>query len=117
MVQLPGSGKNPPPTEMNPAYTQLGEVADSIGPLLESANGSSWYWDPDNEVDKAIVALCKLRRAGAGAGGIAESGDAAVRDQLAVTSFEAVVWLASRAVSYMDEHEFPEVVARERGGR
>jgi hypothetical protein len=39
-----------------------------------------------------------------------EHGDDAVRNVLALASPEAVVWIASRAVSYMDETGFPESV-------
>jgi hypothetical protein len=35
-----------------------------------------------------------------------------VRIALADASPEAVVWLASRAISYMDENDFPENVER-----
>ena len=38
------------------------------------------------------------------------SGDDAVRLVLAESDPEAVVWLLSRAISYMDEQGFPELV-------
>jgi hypothetical protein len=33
-----------------------------------------------------------------------------VRDALAAVPPEALVWIASRAISYMDEHGFPEAI-------
>jgi hypothetical protein len=114
LVQLPGQHDRAGPTETNPAFTELGETAEQIGALLERAQGVGWYEDTENDVDAAVVALCRLRRAGAGARGHAEAGDAAVRDALAGSSLETVVWLASRTISYMDEHGFPELVRGER---
>jgi hypothetical protein len=113
-VQLPGRQDKPPAKERNPALFDLGETAEKVGPLLERAQGSSWYEAQGNDVDVAVVALCRLRRAGAGARGHSGAGDAAVRDALGETSFETLVWIASRTISYMDEHGFPELVAGER---
>jgi hypothetical protein len=75
---------------------------------MERALGVSWYEDDANAVDVAVVALCRLRRAGAGARGSSEAGDMAVRDVLGQVDTETVLWIASRAISYMDEHGFPE---------
>jgi hypothetical protein len=75
---------------------------------MERAPGVSWYEDDANAVDVAVVALCRLRRAGAGAKGSSEAGDMAVRDALGQVDTETVLWIASRAISYMDEHGFPE---------
>jgi hypothetical protein len=41
-----------------------------------------------------------------------EHGDAAVRAVLAEASPEALVWVTSRAISYMDENGYPESVER-----
>ncbi len=83
----------------------------SLAPrLVDEANGTGWYSRPGDKVDAAIVALCRLRRAAAGDRKGSEGGDAAVRAALEQASPEAVVWLASRVVSYMDEHGFPETV-------
>ena len=101
------------PKETNPAFMDAAAAAERVGPLLERAQGATWY-EAGNDVDAAVVALCRLRRAGAGASGHAGAGDAAVRDVLAEANPENVVWLASRMVSYMDEHGFPELVAGER---
>jgi hypothetical protein len=93
---------------MNPAGTQLGELSEKIAPLLGRAAGATWYEEPENDVDIAVLALCRLRRAGAGVGGSAEGGDAAVRDALAQADPGTILWVASRTISYMDEHGFPE---------
>lgn len=80
------------------------------GPHLEQATNVEWYELPGNEVDRAALALCRLRRAMAGSGGGPQHGDAAVRRVLAEASPDALVWFASRAVSYLDETGFPEAV-------
>ena len=56
------------------------------------------------------LALCRLRRAQAGLKGGPEGGDEAVRRVLDGTTPEAIVWIASRAISYMDESGYPEAV-------
>ena len=83
---------------------------DAAGPLLEQAKDVEWYDVAGSDVDRAASALCRLRRATAGRRGGPEHGDEAVRNVLASASPEAVVWLASRAISYMDEYGFPEAV-------
>ena len=84
---------------------------DAARPLLEEATGVEWYDLPGSDVDRAASALCRLRRATAGRRGGPQHGDEAVRVILAAASPEALVWLASRAISYMDENGFPEAVA------
>jgi hypothetical protein len=106
MHQLGDSGKRNA-RETSPAFHDVLELSDSILPLLEQSVGVSWY-EAGNDVDAAAAALCRLRRAAAGARGGGESGDAAVRDVLAEATPAAVLWVASRAISYMDEHGFPE---------
>lgn len=78
--------------------------------LVASVPGSSWYEHPANAADRALFVLCRLRRAIASERRSPEGGDAAVREVLERTSPEAVLWLASRVVSYMDENGFPETV-------
>ena len=78
--------------------------------LLERAVGVEWYRQHGTDVDRAALTLCRLRRARAGERGGPESGDEAVRAVLAGASPAAVLWLASRAISYMDESGFPEAV-------
>jgi hypothetical protein len=112
-VDFLGRGGKKVPKETNPAFVDAATEAERIGPLLERAQGATWY-EAGNDADAAVVALCRLRRAGAGASGHAGAGDAAVRDVLAGANPEDVVWVASRMVSYMDEHGFPELVSGER---
>ena len=58
----------------------------------------------------ACRAEARLRRAQAGLRGGPQHGDESVRRVLEQASPEAVLWLASRAVSYMDETGYPEAV-------
>lgn len=94
--------------ETNPALADVAELSETAAQLMERALGVSWYEDDPNPVDLAVLALCMLRRAGAGARGSSEAGDAVVRDVLAQADTETVSWITSRAISYMDEHGFPE---------
>jgi hypothetical protein len=85
-------------------------LEESLGPLLAKAHGVSWYDEPGLEADLAAARLCLLRRARAGADAAQEAGDHAVRLVLTEADPEAVVWLLSRAISYMDEQGFPDLV-------
>jgi len=82
----------------------------AAGPLLERAADVEWYEVHGNDVDRAALTLCRLRRAVAARGGGPQHGDKAVRDVLAQASPEALVWFASRTVSYLDESGFPDAV-------
>ena len=93
------------------AAEDAGAYADSAGPLVEQAIGVEWYEQYGRDVDRAALTLCRLRRARAGERGGPHYGDEAVRRVLAESSQPALVWLASRAISYMDESGFPEAVA------
>ena len=73
-------------------------------------SASDWYEEPGNAIDEAALTLCRLRRARGGEKGGPEHGDEAVRQVLGDASSPALVWLASRAISYMDETGFPEAV-------
>jgi hypothetical protein len=106
MHQL-GDNRKPDARETSPAALDVIELSEGVRPLLEQSVGVSWY-EAANDVDAAAAALCRLRRAAAGARGGPEGGDAAVRDVLAEATPAAVLWVASRAISYMDEHGFPE---------
>ena len=86
------------------------QLAEEAPRLLAGAMGVQWYDRPGNEVDVAAYTLCLLRRARAGEHGSQLSGDEAVRHVLAQAEPEALVWLASRTVSYLDENDFPETV-------
>lgn len=84
--------------------------AAQAGPLLERAIDVQWYDVPGNDVDRAALVLCRLRRAMAARHGGSPRGDDAVRAVLAGVSPEALVWFASRTVSYLDETGFPDAV-------
>ena len=77
---------------------------------VEEAVGIGWYVEHGGAADRAALTLCRLRRARAGERGGPEAGDEAVRAVLQGASPEALLWIASRAVSYMDENGFPEAV-------
>jgi hypothetical protein len=93
------------------AAEDASHLANEAGLLLDRALGVGWYEQPGSDVDYAALTLCRLRRARAGEKGGPHYGDEAVRLALGGASTPAVVWLASRAISYMDEHGFPEAVA------
>ena len=92
------------------AAENAGRLEDEIGPLLDRAVGVEWYERGGSDIDRAALTLCRLRRARAGEKGDSRYGDEAVRAALGDASAPALVWLASRAVSYMDESGFPEAV-------
>jgi hypothetical protein len=109
-MQLPGTQ---PPSGDKGYFIAAEEghrLADEVVPLLEQAVGVSWYDSHGTEVDRAALALCRLRRARAGQKGGPVYGDEAVRIALTEASPAALVWLASRAISYLDESGFPEAV-------
>ncbi len=85
---------------------------DAAGRLLEEAIGVDWYEEYGSDVDRAALALCRVRRGFAGQRGGPQHGDEAVRVLLERASPEATVWIASRAISYLDENGFPEAVAQ-----
>lgn len=86
------------------------KLEESLAPLIEQAKDVTWYEEAGSEVDLATARLCLLRRARAGAAANVESGDDAVRLVLLEADKDAVVWLLSRAISYMDEQGFPDFV-------
>jgi hypothetical protein len=92
------------------AVEEATAIAERAPELLGRAAGVEWYEQPGTDVDYAAYMLCRLRRARAGALGGPGHGDEAVRVALLRTEQEALVWFASRAVSYMDENGFPEAV-------
>jgi hypothetical protein len=92
------------------ASAEANSIADEAPALLDQAAGVEWYERRGNDVDFAAYMLCRLRRARAGEKGGPLYGDEAVRAALVQASPDALVWLASRAVSYMDENGFPEAV-------
>lgn len=94
------------------AAEDAGALEEQALPLLDRAVGVEWYRAYGTDIDRATATLCMLRRARAGERGGPEGGDEAVRAVLASASPEAVLWLASRAISYMDESGFPEAVGQ-----
>jgi len=92
------------------AVEDADQLASRSPALVDSAVGASWYTHQGNPVDVAIFALCRLRRARSADRKRTEAGDEAVRAALEQAEPEAVVWLASRVISYMDEQGFPEQV-------
>ena len=110
-MQIPGSGL---PEKRNTsdfvAAEDAGALEEQAGPLLDRAVGVEWYRQYGTDIDRAAMTLCRLRRARAGERGGPQGGDDAVRAVLADASPQAVLWLASRAISYMDESGFPEAV-------
>jgi hypothetical protein len=97
-------------TQFSVASDDASRLADEAGPLIERAVGVQWYEEVGNEADLAALALCRLRRSRAGLRGGPAHGDAAVREAFGTVSPEALAWIASRAISYMDENGFPEAV-------
>ena len=92
------------------AAEDAGKLIDDAVPLLDRAVGVDWYEQRGNNADRAALTLCRLRRARAGEKGVSIFGDEAVRSVLGEARAPALVWLASRAISYMDESGFPEAV-------
>ena len=92
------------------AAEEVGRLSERAAAALERADGVDWYEENGTAVDEAAFALARLRRAQAGLRGGPRFGDEAVRRVLEDAPPEAVLWLASRAVSYMDESGYPEAV-------
>jgi hypothetical protein len=108
-MRIPGRDPRKPPSDFV-AAEDAGRFSDAAGAELEGAVGVEWYEQPGNKADLAALTLCRLRRARAGERGGPEYGDEAVRAALTEASPDALVWIASRAISYMDENGFPEAV-------
>ncbi len=109
-MQIPGAGEKPRDSSNFVAAEVAGAHADEAVSLLDRAVGIEWYRQHGTDVDHAALELCLLRRARAGEKGAPQAGDEAVRAVLGEARPEAVLWLASRAISYMDETGFPEAV-------
>jgi hypothetical protein len=93
----------------------VSEATDKAARLVDAANGETWYGDNASAIDVAVSRLCRLRRVRASYARDPDGGDEAVREALAAADPEAVVWLASRTISFMDEHGFPELVPEPSG--
>jgi hypothetical protein len=92
------------------AAEDAGRLANQAPPAIDEAIGADWYHEHGSGADRAAYLLCRLRRARAGQRQNPEAGDEAVRAALSQADPDAVIWLASRAISYMDENGFPEAV-------
>lgn len=110
-MKLPDRGLGPrKPSDDFVAAEEAGRLSEQAGAALARADGVDWYEENGTAIDEAAFALSRLRRAQAGLRGGPRHGDEAVRRVLEQASPEAVLWLASRAVSYMDETGYPEAV-------
>lgn len=83
-----------------------------ISELIDRALEVEWYDVPGSDVDRAAYALCHLRRTGSLGTTATRAGDDVVRSALSQASHPALVWLTSRAISYLDESGFPEAIER-----
>jgi hypothetical protein len=92
------------------ASDDASRLADDVALQIERAVGVQWYEEIGNDADVAALGLCRLRRSRAGLRGGPAHGDAAVREAFGAVSPEALAWIASRAISYMDENGFPEAL-------
>ena len=108
-MPIPRKGQEQKGADFIVATDDAARLQAEVGQLVERAVGVPWY-EFGNDADRAALALCRLRRSHSGLRGATFHGDAAVRDALATVSPEALVWIASRAVSYMDESGYPEAV-------
>ena len=110
-MKLPDRGQAPrKPADDFVAAEEAGRLAERAAAALARADGVDWYEENGTAIDEAAFALARLRRAQAGLRGGPQAGDEAVRRVLEEASPESVLWLASRAVSYMDESGYPEAV-------
>jgi len=109
-MQDDGGDRNRRLTRYVVASAEASRLADEAPDFLDQALGVEWYERPGSDVDFAAYVLCRLRRARAGEQGGPVHGDEAVRAALQQVEPDALVWFASRAVSYMDENGFPEAV-------
>ena len=109
-MQIPQSDQKRRDSSNFVAGEDASRLFDETSELLERAVGVEWYRQHGTDVDRATASLCRLRRARAGVHAAPEAGDDAVREVLTLASSSAVIWLASRAISYMDETGFPEAV-------
>jgi hypothetical protein len=97
-----------------PADFVAAEEADRLAAEALTQLGHSFREDsaqPGNQIDLAILTLCRLRRAAAGQKGGPEHGDDAVRAVLEQAGSEALIAITSRSISYMDETGFGRPVA------
>ena len=109
-MRIPGDEPKKRDSRYFVAAEDAGYLAEQVPALVTRAVGVTWYERGGTDVDRAAYALCRLRRARGGEKGSPQQGDEAVRLALGTVSTPALVWIASRAISYMDEYGFPEAV-------
>jgi hypothetical protein len=85
-------------------------LTDALEAEIGEAKGVSWYDEPGSAVDVIVARLCLLRRAKSGETASMQAGDEAVRLLLERSDPDAVAWLLTRTISYMDEQGFPDFV-------
>jgi hypothetical protein len=108
-MKFPGKAERSKDAESFVAAEDAAHHFSEAARLIDQAAGAGWY-EPGGDADRAALTLCRLRRARAGEKGGPQYGDEAVRAALEHASPAAVVWLASRAISHMDESGFPQAV-------
>jgi hypothetical protein len=109
-MRIPGRDEKERDSRYFVAAEDAGHLAEQAPALVDRALGVEWYDRHGTDVDRAALVLCRLRRARGGEKGSPQAGDEAVRLALGAVSPPALVWLASRAISYLDESGFPEAV-------
>jgi hypothetical protein len=108
-VRIPRRGERiPVPSDIGASEDASRHAARAVEEI-NSAAGEGWV-APGGPADRAALTLCRLRRARAGELGAPRHGDDAVRGSLQDADPEALVWIATRAIAYMDEQGFPEAV-------
>lgn len=88
----------------------VGRLTDALDETIADVKGVGWYDAPGSAVDVAVARLCMLRRAKSGEAASMSAGDEAVKNVLDRADPEAVVWMLTRTISYMDEQGFPDFV-------
>jgi len=107
---FPKKGQKQRPADDFVAAEDAQWLTENGATRVNDALGSSWYEQHGTAADLAALTLCRLRRARAGERGGPQAGDEAVRAVLKEADPRALLWIASRAISYMDENGFPEAV-------
>ena len=87
-----------------------GRLTDVLEQTIGEAKGVGWYDSVGSAVDVAVARLCLLRRAKSGEQLSTAAGDEAVRLLLERSDPDAVAWLLTRTISYLDEQGFPDFV-------
>ena len=85
-------------------------LTDVLDQTIAETKGVGWYDSVGSSIDVAVARLCMLRRAKAGDQLSTAAGDEAVRLLLERSDPEAVAWLLTRTISYLDEQGFPDFV-------